>query len=372
MPSKSLEIQFADILNQKLKELPKHIATFFDIAGFPKRETVLSNFLAYFLTPQNPHGFDNLFINSLNEIIFKETGKTTIQNTSNCSVSTEVKTKNGLFIDILILEVENNNPKNAIIIENKIDAPLYNNLKDYYNHPDVSANKAGIVLSRKPIRNLPEGFINITHQEFINHIEQLAGPILLNADIRHYLFLKELFQNIRNMSQNELDQEHYDFYFKNLAQITKLARLENEIKQSCFRSTENAMGLLDMGLWLSGRNYNTLRYYFSSKAPDVMFTILVDQLFNNPPNLCIIVELGKNGIKQLEKVNAISFTNEEQSILKETSHVRKPQFIHYAEVNHRPSMEDMTKLTECIVNQITQTPLKSIFLKIENQLTPQP
>jgi hypothetical protein len=325
----------------------------------------MSNFYSFYLDPNGQHGFNDLFISALSDIIKRKTGgHSIIANSKICYTEREVNRK----IDIVVSEPSEFDDvvENAIIIENKVNASVYNDLMEYYNSIKVNKNKIGVVLSLRQEADLPEEFINITHDEFINQVEQSSGSYFLNADLKQTVILKEFIQNIKNMSQTKDLKEHYEFFFKHQDKIKKISDLYSTIKSDIFKQVDDVCEKLNLGLKLQGRYSSQLRYFFSKTAP-VYFTIWLDNLFNGDGEIYIFVELNKEGISHLDKINKIKFTEDEKKLLDETTKVRKT-YIHYATKEVKPSPEDIKDFTNYIYNQITQTPLIDIFLKIEKLL----
>ena len=369
MTLKELEKYYEELLKADLKVIPEKVTTLFDIAGFPNYETVMSNFYSFYLDPNGQHGFNDLFISALSDIIERKTkGLSVIANSKICYTEREVYTDNGKYIDIVVREPSESGDRveNAIIIENKVNAPVKNDLIKYYNSIEVNKNKIGVVLSLRQEADLPEEFINITHDEFINQVEQSSGSYFLNADLKQTVILKEFIQNIKNMSQTKDLKEHYEFFFKHQDKIKKISDLYSTIKSDIFKQVDDVCEKLNLGLKLQGRYSSQLRYFFSKTAP-VYFTIWLDNLFNGDGEIYIFVELNKEGISHLDKINKIKFTEDEKKLLDETTKVRKT-YIHYATKEVKPSPEDIKDFTNYIYNQITQTPLIDIFLKIEKLL----
>jgi hypothetical protein len=360
-----LEKYYEELLKADLKVIPEKVTTLFDVAGFSNYETVMSNFYSFYLDPNGQHGFNDLFISALSDIIKRKTGgHSIIANSKICYTEREVNRK----IDIVVSEPSEFDDvvENAIIIENKVNASVYNDLMEYYNSIKVNKNKIGVVLSLRQEADLPEEFINITHDEFINQVEQSSGSYFLNADLKQTVILKEFIQNIKNMSQTKDLKEHYEFFFKHQDKIKKISDLYSTIKSDIFKQVDDVCEKLNLGLKLQGRYSSQLRYFFSKTAP-VYFTIWLDNLFNGDGEIYIFVELNKEGISHLDKINKIKFTEDEKKLLDETTKVRKT-YIHYATKEVKPSPEDIKDFTNYIYNQITQTPLKDIFIKIERQL----
>lgn len=112
----------------------------FRIAGFPRRETVSSNVLAYFFDPAENHGLKDMMIKALLRTIHKED-----MDVSDVSVSTEVSTDKNNRIDILL-----DLPELSIVIENKVDSGLYNDLADYHCWAKEHSGNEAIVVVLHP------------------------------------------------------------------------------------------------------------------------------------------------------------------------------------------------------------------------------
>lgn len=131
------------------------------------------------------------------------------------TVEREQTTENGKRIDLLIqdapLETEDENdpptpPSWAIIIENKVYAPLYNDLQEYWNSVQAD-QKLGIVLSITgadlATKAPPDGYyVSILHKELADEVVQNLHGSFLESDDRHLLFLKEYIANINSFYLN--------------------------------------------------------------------------------------------------------------------------------------------------------------------------
>ncbi len=210
-----------------------------EIAGYPKWENVNSNLLAFYFDQNEEHKFGNLFINSLLDLISEKADDSVFSRENfetDFIVEREFQTLKGGRIDVLILgnelqeEVEdetvnNNNEAWAIILENKLTAPLYNNLSDYWKSVDVDDNrKIGVILSIGKVINLKnhkKPFVNITHRELVDKIKVNLHEYYDEADDRHLLFLKEYFANIYSFYKD-------DKYTKNMDTTLKLFHSKKE------------------------------------------------------------------------------------------------------------------------------------------------
>jgi hypothetical protein len=213
--------------------IPAQRKNLLDIAGFPRWENVISNLLAFYLKKDEEHKFGTLFIKSLLEAynsLSKDTDTTklceNLYDESDYSVEREFTTKSGKRIDILL----KCDTEWAIIIENKIDASLYNDLTDYWDF-DVEINhKIGVVLSLNPMDTSKTNFVNITHQELIDKVNTNLHNYFLNADDRHLMFLKEYILNIESMYPNENNAQLDDFLKEYQKIWGKIANIEKSQK----------------------------------------------------------------------------------------------------------------------------------------------
>lgn len=364
-----LENYYSDLLRADLKALPDKVTTFFDVAGFPHYETVISNFYGFYFDPNATHQFADLFISALVEVLkYKTKEGHFITNFANCFITREFYTDNGKYIDIVISEASENKDMvdNAIIIENKINASVYNDLQEYYNSVKVIKNKIGVVLSLRSEINLPSNFISITHNELLKQVEMSSGAYFLNADTREIIILKEFIQNIKSMTHTTDLKEYYDFFFKHKDKVMEAADLFSTIKTDIFKQVNECCDKLNLGLRLASQYSSVLRYYVSQNNL-VYFTIWLDNIFNSSGDVQIFVELNEEGMNYLNEINSLSFTELEMTFIKETTKVRKT-YIHYAIGIFNPSNEDLKDFTNYIYNRINETPLQTIFLKIESAI----
>ncbi|MCI1983207.1 MAG: PD-(D/E)XK nuclease family protein [Bifidobacteriaceae bacterium] len=199
----------------------------FEIAGFPRRETVSSNVFAFFFDPEATHGLDDLFFQSLIKVLRKKSAGTALferaaPENEEVTVQTEVSdgsdTQNR--IDILL-----QTPSLVIGIENKVDATLYNDLDDYLRKAKSASFENGecetciVVLhasdtidvgSYKTL-TLRKNFFCVTYDEFFNEVLKQIGKKLFDIEKRSLDLLEQFIDNysqrrnnMKNNSANEL------------------------------------------------------------------------------------------------------------------------------------------------------------------------
>lgn len=201
--------EFAKLPPQKTRE-----ESFISICGFPSREKVSSNILAFFLDTHKEHNLKNLFVKSLLESV----GLNAEDYPEDFESKTEECTNNGKYIDLLLRSEQIN-----IVIENKLYADLYNDLHDYYEKAkeEDKEEPIGIVLSLFPIdeskkKNGSENFKFVTYEDFFSKVKENIGNYLEEANPKYIPFLLDYFNNIGNLKRGDnMDKEFLEFLRKN-------------------------------------------------------------------------------------------------------------------------------------------------------------
>ena len=209
----------------------------FEIAGFPRRETISSNVLAYFFDPLQSHGLAGLFVKSLiavlNDKRGEESARYSYTEDDNDGVYVQTEVSNGTDtrnrVDIAV-----HTPHLSIAIENKVDASLYNDLHDYYEKIHSEASEQGNVESHTcvvvlhagdlQLSDFPgcakglqanENLFSVNYDELFDQVLNGVGEKLLDADPRAVDLLEQYMDNFsarRNgQDMNKSDQQIRQF-----------------------------------------------------------------------------------------------------------------------------------------------------------------
>jgi hypothetical protein len=221
------------LLIKNMPELDKPLRPdIFSISGFPHYEVVLSNWFAYFFESENNHGLTGLFADAFAAAIQKKNSDIKLDWLNDqVQVIQEKLTENRNFIDLVVYDGFDETEKsyeNALIIEHKVEAALYNDLTDYYNSIKVLDNKCGIVLSARPIQNLGhKRFINITYKDFLEAFKAKAGYYVAKVNAENLGYLKDFINNLERMSK-ETNLEALKFCFEHGESIDKVTELRQK------------------------------------------------------------------------------------------------------------------------------------------------
>ncbi len=204
----------------------ERIPTFMQIAGCGHKELAASNILRFLFDTKQPHTLGNILTRALYDLYEeKKTKKEALvhpfdESTEIMAVHTEYSTKNNKRIDILI-----ETDSHVICIENKIFAPLYNDLKEYKDTVEGLAKDGGkeylcFVLS--PWKNSPgdtKDFIYITYSELFDKATNYMNKLDIYNKEKHFLYLQlfyDLFQSIEDLTHDERMKEQFEeFLSKN-------------------------------------------------------------------------------------------------------------------------------------------------------------
>lgn len=357
-----------NFLNQNdipiIKGKPK---TFLGIAKQPHYENVLSNIYAFYFDVHEVHKLKDLFVTSIMELINASSlaKETKVFDTFlNYEVLTEYGTKNQKRIDILL-----QNNEQAIIIENKVYHILNNDLDEYYNEIKA-ATKVGIILSLHPISDIKHPhFINITHSQFMERVMFNLGSYVLGASDKYLVFLKDFYQNIINLSHPVMEKENIHFYYKNQQEINQLVEFKFKLRDHILSQVIAAGNTLD-GVnkyepRINSHNDKRLVYYVSNKHSNLMITVVYEKLLTDEKKMHIAIEMQGNLLKDREKYNVIDFTEEEKKhAFAEHFRTTSVNWSHFAVQHYHPSEDEISNLSQFIIDKLNQDHLLSIFNKL--------
>ncbi|PKR79548.1 hypothetical protein CW751_14455 [Brumimicrobium salinarum] len=356
----------------RIKKKPK---TFLGIAKQPHYENVLSNIYAFYFNVNEEHGMGDLFLKSFQELINEsEIGKSKeVDFNNDFIIDTEYPTEKNGRIDLLL-----HNDKQAIIIESKVRHHLDNDLKDYWDsvipHQPASS-KIGIVLSLKTYSQAEiyhSHFINITHQAFLNRVMKNSGEYLINAKDRYIVYLKDLYQNTINLS-NQMDKEKIEFYYKHQEELNNAAKLKFAVRDFIKNEVKNACDLVNHKLVFNSPktgsdNEKRLRYFVSPLCSDLMFTVIFNNLLTSKKELLLIVELSGEAIEKVKKIPQEKFDEIEAPIILNDIETTKNSWVHYVRNIYHLNEKEVENLQDYIKTKIENDSLLSIFKKLETYL----
>lgn len=337
--------------------------TFLGISKQPHYENVWSNIYAFFFNTIEEHNLNDLFINSLLELI-NENIDSKFNLKSPFDIETEVGTNNNGRIDVLL---SNNN--DAIIIENKVYHHLNNDLEDYWNSISQT-NKIGIILSLHKVPKtqlINTKFIGITHLELLQKVVSNLSNYFSTANEKYIIFLKDFYQNVINTT-NPMDTDIIKFFYRNQEEINQISEVKSSFVSFVISEVEKARINIDEKLEPYGSRNESFRYYLCPNQGNLMITIVFGELFTEKRELLFIIELQNELLNQKEKIQTIEFDDKEKEYLKTDFFNQKGSWAHFAIQVVRPTENDIINLNNYISETINNSPIIDIYKKIKAKL----
>ena len=252
-----LQAEYGEILNTSIYVEPEPNPSFLEISGFPHYEDVISNWYAFFFDSSERHGLKRLFIDTLVQLINEKRSDANNISVNTCKVIRE-RYVEGKRIDLLLydekyLEKGTEKYKNAIIVENKIYAALYNDLKLYNDNIYADECKVGVVMSLNIVeKGLHANFINITHTQFLNKVLENSGKYIVKANEKYLILLKDFIQQIQSFKLTDNMKDIIKFYFDNAVKINELYTIKNQATDAVVNQLKIAMESTE---FRAGRKY---------------------------------------------------------------------------------------------------------------------
>lgn len=217
-----LEERYAPLFEKHIPRVEVPLPTFLTLAGYPNHENVFSNIYQFFLQ-QEHHGLADLFLAALDDCI--EHDDITMDS---YFVMREYPTAKGGRIDLVIKEETlDDNPSKVVIIENKIHHELNNDLRDYWDTFSKVPDRKGILLTLQPQKVAPP-FINITHKQWLDKVQQRLGSALPGMNTKYLVMLQDFMEHINGYYQKSFDMETFKFLFERGEQIHELLEIKDK------------------------------------------------------------------------------------------------------------------------------------------------
>ncbi len=251
--------------------------TIFEICGFPHREIVISNVLAFFFDNENPHNLNGL----LTESLFIAAGFPLYNLDLQFQVEREVRTKNGGYIDLLLT-----NDSCCIVLENKILSPLNNDLQDYFNYVNrtYQVTTYGVVLSILDIEPTNPNFVFLTYSKYFEIVKSKLGHHLGTTNNQYLFLLIDLINNIESIQQGgvSMNSEFLKFVRNNKEEVYKfgaeLKIFHHDLRNIVRRVNSNVLELV---------HDNSVKQWLTRTLPHLYDIAVSDFIIHNGIELAI-------------------------------------------------------------------------------------
>lgn len=356
------EKQIEDIAIRLPKLPSKRSKNLYDVLGVKNKETINSRVLAYFLDAHEEHKFGNLFFDALKELINEKQEELDLEVysgyfnviTEDSTSRSDEESEKQKRIDI---SIEGNDW--CIIIENKINHTVNNPLKTYWTHAKAKFpdNVIGIILS---ISKVPKNecivdetikYINITHKELINRVQQNLIIGTKTSDISLF-YLKEYIKTIESHYKTMTDKPRMNEIVNAIVkQGNNIKSINNKVEASANFIDNEIKEVFESFGFKKVKNW----YRNSEKHPDLFFWIHDSKkiLFENKLWFCFETRNNTNATlnraKLKELFNSFDYKNPKithgnDGVTKVRTHIAK-----YADYDFiKDGVDFRTALTEVL------------------------
>jgi len=210
--------------------------TFFSIAGIGHKELPLSNVYAFFFDSEEVHGLGSLFLQALLDTVGAKSAQHVAEWPSlegPVRVAREYGVDDQQRLDLLVHDgpaattVEG--ATYAVLIENKVNHWLANDLDNYLRSVRGTGRKLGIVLGVR--REHPVApWVFVSHAELAQAVQKRLGPQLSRMHARYLPVLLHFLDHLIGMSeQRDNFALAFNFAYRHRQQLAQAQRVLDEL-----------------------------------------------------------------------------------------------------------------------------------------------
>lgn len=245
----------------KIHKQLKNEPTFLEVSGYPHRENVYSNILAFFLDPQNGHGLSDLLLRSIMECIVPS------EKLSNVEVEREVETGPGR-IDLVIMS-----DTHIIAIENKIHHHTNNNPFSAYAKKIASmAEGRSIILILLGLTAIVDEkasearFQPISYQQMFTKVQINLDKHVLDTNNKYLILFFEFMKTIENLTRGyQMDRELIRFFGEKQPDIEMLIQNFEELRKEFRSKLDQLRGVLREDFAIREQDGKVKQYFYRQK-----------------------------------------------------------------------------------------------------------
>jgi len=220
-----ISIEKCSKLIHEIKELarPSVERNIFSIGGRGYYENPLTDLLAFFVNPNEEHGFGTLFLRSLFESV--HITPPLLQLSS--SPSREQLTNQGKRLD-LVLESEDW----LLVIENKVRHEAINPFDDYVQYARATYGVKSLYFILLSVRKEtpPIGWHNVTWRTYVDQVKKNVGSYLIaGGNVKWYVIMREFLLNIESeCGDDSMNEARIEFVRSNYEAIQEMEEMLKE------------------------------------------------------------------------------------------------------------------------------------------------
>lgn len=356
--AEDMQRQITELFNYNPAPRTEFAPDLFSLSGFPHYEDVLSNWYAFFFRTEEKHGFGRLFVHALLDVIRSKTsGVPNSFMDRQVQCKREVQTDDENYIDLVLYDEESdlNTFNQAILIENKVYHFLHNDLIDYYDSIKTKAgeHKQGVLMTLWPENVLLDGYVNITHREFIEKVLTLLPQYWGGAGEKYLIYLKDIEQNIQRLTSEMQMNTNIRFYIENTAKFHAMQEVAREASEFIYAQIKRTA--IKLELEHSG-NESVYRHIWQKKVDHIYYTVLLNDFFKDGKTLHVVLELWtEKALKLIAAYDkAIEGLSIGENVMIKPAYDGKSNYRYYAWATYTFTPEQIENLSEILATGIKE------------------
>ncbi|MEL6634824.1 MAG: PD-(D/E)XK nuclease family protein [Bacteroidota bacterium] len=349
--------------------LPQRNIGFLEITGRSSKEVTISKVYTYFLNLENENPIRQALRKSLMGLI-KKKGRKKIS-LEKFQAKTEVSTAQQTRIDILIKDNEN---KTAVIIENKINHFLNNDLKTYWeyvSYPDTQ--KVGVLLTLLPTEipnDLPpeirSGYINITHLEWIKEAEELLDRTSLSPAMK--LYFDDFCYTLNHLTRSFQMNEKAKFYFENVEKAHPIKEAYDEAYKYIIDQLRTLAQKIGEGWELHGEARTNRSIQNPKKyGKNAFYTFIIYHTIRSNPNITIYLDLQDQGLQMEQELRDLLRENPTFKNLHNPD-IRAKSWVHFVLMTYDLNMSLFSAETDNSLADFLHKKIQQDFEPVMNMI----
>lgn len=338
------------ILSLRIPDPPKPHIGFLEICRQAHRETVNSAIYATFLDPEFSPEIARLFLSALIELLEEHLPERL--HIEDYQVHTEWGSSKGR-IDIVIMDQTNNS---VILIENKIYHILQNDLEDYWIAFDEKIlHKQGVVLTLFPSEvksSLKGRYVNLTHMDWIRQIEKKGLPVGLEP--RHYQYLNDFFQTMKNLSKGNAMDEQIKFFFDHQSHMIRAQELYSSAQK--FVMDQVSFIRNDPNWENYGNNSSWIHLWPAGQKEDIYYVLGFDKIYHpeksGRPEMTIYIQIEGAAMQHDSALREIAKNRSDHSLYQFEGGGGNDHWKHFAFKRYELTPEQINNWVGFALNEI--------------------
>lgn len=337
---------------------PQWPLTYLDVSGTGWQENVISNIYAFYLDAQQAHNLGNSFVHALLDCVNKvKPIPTGYWEVKTWYVFREAPAIRDQRIDIL-LQDHPSRPQHAIIIENKVNHWLANNLSDYWESVNAPL-KLGIVLSLGCEKSGHPEFPNILYLQYVEAIKNRLNNIPAASHSSH---LTEFLQHLEKLTYSRQMNDQVSFFFERADAIRPILEAQEAARQYIIHQLRDAANLCGLTMSLNGTSYCA---FYEKEETCFAYVISFDRLLAGHPEIVMLVQIQREAMSRLNDLQVARNTvfPHPENIQFDTK--VNAHWTHTAVMCYKLQTNDLKALGQ-FISQKLQTDLKPYYDKIKS------